>query len=1087
MIFRILFTALLISTTGIKIYSQNLSKYTENGLPLLINSGERINKGIELNSNGDFEEALQEYEYVHPSDTNFVFMQSEKINALYNLERYNEVIEICLKYINQNTPERAAFYRLLAQSYAKLDNKTDALATYQKALKMYPYSPDLLYNLGTFYLGNENYEEAERQFKKTININPYYSNAHLMLGNLSVLKGKKARAMMCYTFYLCLNTTNNKALVLYNNMLNDGIEFEGELDEDEKLFSELELLVQSKVAQNDKFKSNIDFEAPVAQQTELMLQQVKYKPNTQDFWMEFYVPFFEKINQAGYRDITVYLILTSTNDKTVAKRIKQGNDELSQMVSVAESFINEYRANKEIDGADRKKSFWYYDNNKLAAIATQVDDKIVGSSIYYYTNGEKSAEGEYKDGFKEGKWSYYYNNGQLKKTEIYTKGEINGQLPFYDEDGQKMSEANYKGGDLNGEVRTFYPCGQVKEQWSYSNNNKHGSGVSFSGTGIKNVTYSYDSSKFHGPYIIYHLNGQVSERYNYNEGLLNGDYESYYYTGTLKTKGSYKNDSTDGEWTGYHSNGAVKFIGEYENSEKTGTWRYYNYKNILTQKERFIDSVGISATISYYDYLGNLEKETYYDDNKVVGITNYNRQGEIIDKYFDKKGDFKFKEYYLDGQLKAEGSYKNGSLNNTYTAYHNNGNKELECSYANGLLEGVYKLYYERGSIKSEVNYTEGLENGLYKYYHKNGQIKLVGWVIEGQQQQLWLSYHPDGKISDADYLYNNKLNGESVDYDPIGKIYNKYMYDNDRLIEFWQYDTLGNVYNHDQLSHGTGDYIIKYINGKTRYKTTLQCGMLKADQVNYWPDGEVLRTTTVKYETQNGPVRTYYPNGETKLVGDYINGMSEGKWEWKYENGEIDSHAWFLNDENDSLNIQYYDNGQIRSTCEYNQGIRVGKCHYYSPQGELQIVKTYDPTHLIEYSYYDKSGKLISNQVNDDYKVNSYYKNGQLSVDHTYKNQLYHGKQQYFYSNGKLLREFFYDNGLSINESKTYYEDGSLKSVHPYKDDILNGKVLTYYKNGKLKSSTTYINDLKQGEALEYDIDGTLTSKVYYRNDNPY
>lgn len=1088
MTFRILLLFVLISLPLLNSYSQDLSNYTEGELPLLINSAERIEKGIELNGEGNFEDALKEYAYVHPNDTNYVYMQSEKIKTLYNLERYQDVIDVCLKYIDKKTSHRVDFYRLLAQSQAKLGEYDKALATFQKAVEMYPYSPELLYNMGVFYLENDQYDESENLLQRTININPYYSNAHLLLGNISILKGHRVRAMMGYTYYLCINSTNNKALVLYNNLLNDAVEFEGNLKaEDEELFSELELLVRSKVAQNNKFKSNIDFEAPVAQQTELMIQQVKYKPNTQDFWMEFYVPFFEKINQAGYRDITVYLILLSTNDKTVSKRLKQGSDDLAEMVNIAESFLNEYRANKEIDGTERNRKFWFYDNNNLAAIGNQINDKIDGDCIYFYLNGEKSAEGNFQKGLKEGTWKYYYNNGHLKKTEEYNNGEVNGRLPYYNEKGVISSEAHYTDDLLNGIINTYYTCGQLKESWNVINNNKHGNGVLYSATGIKNVIYNYDSSNFSGDYVVYYLNGQVNERYHYNDGLLHGEYKSYYYNGNRNTEGFYHNDSLSGEWRGYYNNGSIRFTGQYKNNEKIGTWNHYDSHNTLILKERFIDSLGITNVTNTYDYAGRLQKVVYGDKTKVLGITNYNENSDVIDQYFDKDGDFDFQEYYIDGSLRIKGKYKDGQLNGNYISYHNNGNIESEATYDNGSLTGPYKYYYERGSKMSEVNYTNGIENGLYKYFYKNGQLKLAGWITDGRQQQLWLSYYPDGKISDADYYLNDRLTGESIDFDPEGNVYIKYSYENDILKEFWQYDTTGNVFNHSILDSLNGDYILKYKNGQTRYKTNLKCGELAEDQVTYWPDGSLMRTTDVAFETQNGKIKTYFSNGATKLEGTYINGRSEGKWVWKYKNGSIDSRAYRRNGEVDSLNTHYYENGNIQSQCEYIDGIRVGDCQYYSPQKELQIEKSYDPTHLISYVYVDQNGNKVSANTTGDDEIKSYYENGQLATHQKYKEQLFDGYQVYYYSNGNKLREFHYDKGVSIKESKTYYEDGSIKSVHPYKNDVLHGTVLTYYQNGNIKSAKKYVNDIQHGETIEYDENGKVISNVYYINDYPY
>jgi len=84
------------------------------------------------------------------------------------------------------------------------------------------------------------------------------------------------------------------------------------------------------------------------------------------------------------------------------------------------------------------------------------------------------------------------------------------------------------------------------------------------------------------------------------------------------------------------------------------------------------------------------------------------------------------------------------------------------------------------------------------------------------------------------------------------------------------------------------------------------------------------------------------------------------------------------------------------------------------------------------------------------------------------------------YFDNGNLKSEETYKNGVLDGESKYYYENGSVKAIH------YNWKKWTvyqknYYDNGKLKSEGGYRDFSKKGEWLYYNEDGSLKDKKIY------
>lgn len=71
----------------------------------------------------------------------------------------------------------------------------------------------------------------------------------------------------------------------------------------------------------------------------------------------------------------------------------------------------------------------------------------------------------------------------------------------------------------------------------------------------------------------------------------------------------------------------------------------------------------------------------------------FEKQNELI------KGTY----YYEDGNVKQEGTYKDGKLHGKWISYDQNGNKTAQAAYANGEKVGTW--YFWEGSQVKEVEY----------------------------------------------------------------------------------------------------------------------------------------------------------------------------------------------------------------------------------------------------------------------------------------------------------------------------------------------------------------------------------------------
>lgn len=105
------------------------------------------------------------------------------------------------------------------------------------------------------------------------------------------------------------------------------------------------------------------------------------------------------------------------------------------------------------------------------------------------------------------------------------------------------------------------------------------------------------------------------------------------------------------------------------------------------------------------------------------------------------------KEYYPDGQIKAETPYKNGNKEGIEKHYYKNGALWKEMPYKNDKLDGVAKQYFITGKINLEIPYKNGKEEGIMKMYYESGQLMVEMPYKEGKKHGIAKHYYENGLL----------------------------------------------------------------------------------------------------------------------------------------------------------------------------------------------------------------------------------------------------------------------------------------------------------------------------------------------------
>ena len=126
--------------------------------------------------------------------------------------------------------------------------------------------------------------------------------------------------------------------------------------------------------------------------------------------------------------------------------------------------------------------------------------------------------------------------------------------------------------------------------------------------------------------------------------------------------------------------------------------------------------------------------------------------------------------------------------------------------------------------------------------------------------------------------------------------------------------DTVKTYYSSDRLlSIGVkkqgkeqGEWIFYHANGtkwtQGEYKDGVQVGLWRM-----WNNaGDLLQ----EYYADNGPFKSWYPNGNMESKGEIVNGKREGEWSFYYINGQLFKISHYHADSINGKGIEYHYNG---------------------------------------------------------------------------------------------------------------------------------------------------------------------------------
>lgn len=383
------------------------------------------------------------------------------------------------------------------------------------------------------------------------------------------------------------------------------------------------------------------------------------------------------------------------------------------------------------------------------------------------------------------------------------------------------------------------------------------------------LTCTSDDVPLTGVVKRYYENGKLRGEATYKNGKKNGIVKWYHKNGNLRGEITYRDGKEEGSERWYHENGDL----DYEEIYKDGVCcfhqrKFYPSKNVYTYKDVqkctkddellcTLNNLPITGVLKEYYDNGNLKSETTYKDGKKEGVSKIYKINGLMDGYNDYH--YGSRKYFYKVYDPNESVY---ALNEVKSCYDN-----LLCTLNGVLVTGIVQEYHKNGYLKHETDYKDGVKEGFERWYYSNGDL-------------------------DSERFYvNGKLDGQDSSY---------------------------------------------YGNPDSDYKDD-ECKDIKPEERHrYHPVGSYWDVTNYKNGKKHGVSRSYYYN-KLAYEENYKDDKLDGPWKsYHYFMGMLAGEGYYKDGKEEGFEKRYDEHGNLENTRFYKDGLLEGVYVEYGENGVL-------------------------------------------------------------------------------------------------------------------------------------------------------
>ncbi len=420
-----------------------------------------------------------------------------------------------------------------------------------------------------------------------------------------------------------------------------------------------------------------------------------------------------------------------------------------------------------LDGPSKE---WYL-NGEVKVKTAYKEGKLDGGFMSYDSLGRKVTKGEYEMGLKAGDWLTWYPSGKKKERSSYFSGKANGPYTLWDEIGRIIKEGEYSDDLKHGVWITFDPDLDRQESYEY-----YDMGIAK----LKYFYKYYDNGNVmeEPAFTEYYRDGEWRQLFDnerlqylttYSLGKKYGLYEEWTIKKDLVQRGYYENDLLSALWTYVRNDSVIKyevydadsiidgFIYEYYDNDKKKADAVFLENGKRDQKWYTYFEEGQDSTISVYDAGDKTGTWYVYYDSTFEAVTETNYENNL------KHGDHR--EWYIDERKKVEGYYEEGKKHLLWAFWDERGYQRFE-EWRMGVLYDTFEYeYYENGQLKEEPSYKNRMKHGKWFRYFPDGEISGVREFSKGLRVGEWVDYYRKDETAFKGLYKNDKKDGPWIWY----------------------------------------------------------------------------------------------------------------------------------------------------------------------------------------------------------------------------------------------------------------------------------------------------------------------------------
>ena len=472
-----------------------------------------------------------------------------------------------------------------------------------------------------------------------------------------------------------------------------------------------------------------------------------------------------------------------------------------------------------------------------------------------------------------------------------------------------------------------------------------------------------------------------------NEVIKDGYQVFKYPNGAVSSEGVIKNGKPEGFWKSYYVTGVKKSEGKRTNFLLDSIWIFYDQAGDTTEKISYLfgkkngyycrykkDPAAGSYLWSKELFAGDKKEGTgyvYFPDGKVQQTISYNAgKKEGLSKEYDKNGNvitlLEYNRDFLVNREKINRTDNNGLKQGGWKDFYPNGSIKSEKTFKDDLLHGYYKEYdtrgnlvltmlYDNGSIvKSRVEDEPDIE--IIEKRDNDGRVTYRGPYRNNIPVGVHREFGKDGKVINA-FMYNDNgllmsegivdeagnRNGRWKDLFPDGKVLAEGMYTDNRRTGLWKfYNSSETVEQTGYYNNGRPDGIWKwyYSSGALLREEEYYQGQRDGSYVEYSVTGDIITQGQFADGEKNDEWK--YTSGDYTEEGKYITGLKDGQWRSYFPSGKIKFKGNYVQGNPDGLHIYYYENGKIKEEQHFRMGLRQKTWKKFDEEGTPVLAITY-------------------------------------------------------------------------------------------------------------------------------------------------